>query len=309
MNPTAPSAAGPSRAPAGPVLLTAASHLAVWSGLYIAAGVYCFADLARLWPSTTPGRRAHLLAFAFCTAAAVYLLDRVKLADRWLDPADDAAHPHRFRFLARRSRAVRILSGLLLLVAAVLGFFISPLAPALVLAAATGVIAYAGRPRRARPRIKDVFLLKNFYVAAGITGFAALITILSQSADPLGSIRSHAAAIAASAAHLIVRVWADAALCDLDDEAADRAFGTATLATGLGRARAWNTAMSVRLLLALALITIIPGPRRSCIAWAIVTAVSSVALRLAQPSRVREWVDARFAAEALAVWAVVHIIP
>lgn len=309
MIPRHPEPPRPALGPAGPgrALLAAAAHLALWSGLYVAAAVFAFADLAGLWAAIPARQRLQLIAFALCTAAATYLLDRVKLRDRWLDPADESAHPARFRFLARRSRTVRLFILALLATAGLLGAAMSPFAPLLVLASAIGVTAYAGRPRRARPRIKDVLLVKNLFVAAGITGFAALITFLARDAGRPGELRAAAPAIVASAVHLLIRIWADAALCDLDDEAADRAHGTSTLATELGRARAWNTALTLRLMLSVALLTIMPGPRAACTAWALVTAASSIALRIARPAHLRDWVDARFPAEAVAAWALARL--
>jgi len=287
-------------------LLHAASHLAVWAGLYVVGSVVFFAQVSGIDGWVSPGARLRAAGFAFCTAAAVYLLDRVKLRDAWLDPADAEAHPERFGFLSRNARRVRALIVVLLAAAIGLGEGLSiwgGLAPAL---AAAGVLVYAGRPRGARPRPKDLVFVKNGYVAMGITGFAAVITVAAvtphSSVGALWEFTSaHRAALALAGALLAVRVAVDASLCDLDDEDSDRKHGTGTLPTHVGRRRAWNIAMIARLGVAAALagITALPAPER--FAWAAVTVASSFALRLAAPTRVRDWVDARFAIEAAVV--------
>lgn len=278
--------------------LAAASHLALWPGLYAAASVYCLAHLAGLWPDLDPLHQFAALAFTACVATATYLLDRVKLADRWLDPADRAAHPARFEFIARRSRTIRAAAFTLLALTALLAISARPWAALAIPAAVVGIFIYAGRPRTRRARVKDILLAKNLFVAAGLTGFGLIV--LAASARRPADLLDHPATLAASAIHLLIRIWADATLCDLDDEHADRAHGTVTLPTELGRHRAWNTAGAVRLALAAALLTIMPGPRGPRLAWGLVTIVSSISLRAAAPRAVRDWVDARFPLEALA---------
>jgi 4-hydroxybenzoate polyprenyltransferase len=180
--------------------------------------------------------------------------------------------------------------------------------------AAAGVIAYAGRPRTRRARPKDVLVLKNAVVAAGITGFATMVAIgAAASAPTLAAARdialAHALQIALACVHVAVRVFADAALCDLDDERSDRSHGTVTLPTQLGRTRAWNVAMALRIVAAIALVPIAALPLAPRLAWAVVTIITSLAMRLAAPGRVRDWVDARFFLEAAAITALLAIIP
>jgi hypothetical protein len=285
-----------------------ASHAAVWAGLYIAGAVVCLAQVAGLDAAVPAGMRVRAAVFAFCTAAAVYLLDRAKLRDAWLDPADAQAHPRRYAFVAGHSAWLRGLLAVLLAAAAWLGWGLVVWGAVVPLVAAVGVLVYAGRPRTSRPRPKDVVLLKNVYVAAGITGFAALVSVAA--AGPgvgLSGVwdiaAAHALPLAVSCVFVAVRVFADAVLCDLDDEEADRRFGTGTLPTHLGRVRAWNVALAVRLASAfgLLLMPMVPWPAR--VGWAAVTLVSSLGLRLAAPSTMRDWVDARFAVEAAVVAA------
>src|SRR4051794_14870771 len=90
---------------------SAASHLALWASLYVTGAVVCFGQVAGIgFAVALDQRHAVALAYAFSTAAAVYLLDRVKVRDRWLDPADREAHPNRHEFLARNAPKVRALA-------------------------------------------------------------------------------------------------------------------------------------------------------------------------------------------------------
>ncbi len=286
--------------------LSAVSHLALWAGVYVGAGVVYAAQVAGLW-TTWDRRHWIVLAYATLTSMGVYLLDRVKLRDAWLDPADRAAHPDRFTFLAERSKLVRTLAAALLIGAAALGWGISPLTGAATVLACVGVLAYAGLPRRGRARIKDVLLLKNAFVAAGITGFAQVLALAGTPGGPRewwDRCAAHAAAIALAAGTLMARVFADAALCDLDDERSDRDHGTVTLPTTLGRSRAWMLGLILRLFCAGVLLAVPLGPGPARWTWAAVTAVTSVAVWAWHPRRVRDIVDARFGVEAAVVSAV-----
>lgn len=294
-------------------LAASLSHLAVTPALYTLGAAACTEQLAGLHRLIT-GRTAALAAgVVLCTACSAYLLDRVKLTDRWLDPADQEAHPLRFGFIARYSGRLRAASLAMLLSAAWLALALAPWGPALPAIAAVGVVLYAPRPKGRRPRPKDMILLKNAYAAVGIAAFAAIVALAAS--DPgadlpelLGVARAHAAGLAVSAAFVAVRVVADAALCDLDDEHADRRFGTGTLPIRLGRDRAWALAMWTRIGSS-ALLALIPAvPFAARLAWAGVTIVSSLGLRIASPSRVRDWVDLRFAAEAAAVGLLLVLV-
>lgn len=288
------------------------SHAAVWAGLYVAGAVVCLAQVAGIDVLISPRARIIAGGFVFCTAMAVYILDRVKLRDAWLDPADAHAHPRRYAFVSGHSRGLRWFMVLLLAVAVYLGWMLEVWGAAVPVLAAIGVLVYAGKPRGARPRPKDIVLLKNLYVAAGITGFALLVSLAAvQPGADIAVLRNFAAAHATpllfSAALLAIRVLADAVLCDLDDEDADRRFGTGTLPIHLGRARAWNVAIALRLGAAAALVVIPVLPWWPRMAWASVTVISSITLRIAAPARVRDWVDARLALEALVVAIVLAV--
>ncbi len=294
-------------------VFAAAAYLALWPGLYVAAAVVCISTLAGI----TATLHEQFLAggFSLCTAMAVYLLDRVKLKDAWLDPADAQAHPHRFHFLARRASWVRGWILVLLAAACSLGLAIAWWAAVLPPAACLGVLLYAARPRAVRPRLKDVFLLKSLYVAAGITGFAACTALAAATPgeSPPHILRAalvRGVPLVLGSIHLFIRVFADAVLCDIDDEPADRHHGTRTLPVSLGIRRAWDLVLAIRLMqagmLALAaMLARLSGTPRSislaCGWWSAITLLSTLALRTARPTRLRDWVDARFALEAACV--------
>ena len=174
--------------------------------------------------------------------------------------------------------------------------------------ACAGVLVYTAIPRGRIPRPKDVLVLKNAYVAGGIATFSVVATFAAGAG--LGQTASATTALFV-AVYLGIRVFADAALCDLDDEHADRVHGTRTLPTRLGRQAAWNLALGLRAGSVVALALLPVGPALARAAWAVVTVGSSASLRMASPARVRDWVDLRFAADAIAatllqvVWRVV----
>lgn len=294
------------RSGAASSLLAAASHIAILPGLYVVGAVTCLAQIAGLHARVSNHAARIALAFAFTTAMAVYLLDRVKLRNRWLDPADAHAHPRRFAFLKRNAYPLRALIVVLLITAALLGaglFVEAALAP---LIAAAGVLLYAGRPRATRARPKDLLLIKNAFVALGICGFATMLVVAaSNPGAPLRDIAQSASAnalpLTLAAALLLLRVFADAVLCDLDDAAADRQFGTETIPGALGLTRARNFAIALRLLVAAALAAIPILPLWPRLAWAAVTGISTITLRATAPRRVRDWVDGSLALEAAVV--------
>lgn len=284
-------------------ITAALSHAAVIAAIYVGTSVVCFAQLSGM-ARAGDARTIEAALFTTLTAMAVYLLDRVKVRDAWLDPADNLAQPDRQRFLAgtpARARVTRLAAVVLACAAAFIGTRVTALAPEFVLLAVAGGVVYAGRPRsRLGSRVKDRLIVKNAFVALGIAGFAGLVVKPLRTLPDLESLVTSGAWLFAGA-QVAVRVFADASLCDLDDERADRVHHTATLATHLGRYPAWAVAMTVRLIAAAALILVPLGPQSARWGWAIVTVVSTFALRAWNPRRLRDAVDLRFAAEAAAV--------
>lgn len=293
--------------------LSTASYLAAWPALYMLGAVACCAQVAGIHGAITSSAAIRAAAFTACTTIAVYLLDRVKLRQCWLDPADAAAHPMRFAFVARHGTPLRLIVLTLLIAGTWLGSELFAWGAAIPVLAAIGVFLYAGRPRSVRSRPKDVLLVKNAYVAVGIAGFSVVVAVAAMrpgaTLAEMGQTASeYALPLALSALLLAIRVLADAILCDLDDEDADRRFGTDTLPNQVGRARAWNIAIAIRLFLAGVLLVTPVLPFWPRVAWAAVTAVTSAALRLASPVRVRDLVDVRLAVEAAVVAGVLLLI-
>lgn len=190
---------------------------------------------------------ASAVAVVFLVASAVYALDRVKLTDARLDPADRDADPERFSFTARHSRSIRAAVVVAFLAAAAVSAGLSVVLPPAVLLGAAAIVIYAGRPADPdRPRPKDLPLLKNLFIAAGLVGFVSVIALLdARRPDPLDPwaaidlwlrfVFSPGPFAVTVAAGLLV--GCDAALCDISDEAADRRWGTRTLPVLIGARR------------------------------------------------------------------------
>jgi 4-hydroxybenzoate polyprenyltransferase len=295
-------------------MIRSLAHLAFFAAVYVAAAVVCAAQLTGAHGSLTPG----VLLYAWSTALLAYLLDRVKLRDAWLDPADRQAHPDRFAFLYAHRRAARLLMAGAGAVSLASGWLLHPIAAAGTGATIAGVLIYAGRPHAlgGRPRVKDRFVVKNLFVGAGIAGFVVLIVWLAAAgraganeAASFSDVFSRPPLLLALAfAYLTLRVYADAVLCDIDDEDSDRAHGTRTLPTRVGGDRAWNIAMGLRLALAASLLLWPVGPFAARAAWAIASAAGTIALRWWRPAKIRDLVDARFGVEAACVWVILTLL-
>lgn len=291
-------------------MLSVLGHLGVWAGLYALAAFICIFQLAGL-PHSGPLPPWEAMVCVLLTATAVYSVDRVKLLSAWLDPADSAAQPERYRFLIRRAGGVRLFALSLLVAAALVGFRMHPVAPLLVFVAAASTVAYAPTPRGTVARVKDRLWLKNAYVAIGMAGFSAFIAVLASHAGTPVEVLKAAwdARIALGLAFLAVaiRVFLDAALCDIDDEPTDREFFTETFATRLGSPRVWNWAGIGRLVVAFGLLFATPLPIRPRVAWSMAMVMGMFALRWRHPTRIRDTVDFRFFPEAVFVTLVLML--
>ncbi|HEX6369253.1 MAG TPA: UbiA family prenyltransferase [Longimicrobium sp.] len=164
---------------------------------------------------------------------AVYSLDRAEDAD-----ADALTHPERARFSRRNARRMRAASlaayALALALAATRGGW----AMAVALIPLAALLLYSFRivpPGVARrvgfARIKEIFVLKNVWVAATLAGTATLLPITAAGAAPRWP------AAAAMGGFLFGRWWINTLVFDLRDEAGDRANGLRTVPVVLGRAR------------------------------------------------------------------------
>jgi 4-hydroxybenzoate polyprenyltransferase len=171
-----------------------------------------------------------IVALAFY---AVYSLDRAGDAD-----ADGLTHPERARFSRRNARRMRTASlaayALALALAATRGGWamavaLIPLGALLLYSFRIVPPKIAGRVGFAR--IKEVFVLKNVWVAVTLAATATLLPIAASGAAPRWQ------AAAAMGGFLFGRWWINTLVFDLRDEAGDRANGLRTVPVVLGRAR------------------------------------------------------------------------
>lgn len=298
-------------------LLEALGHLGVWAGAYSTAALIWFLQMSGLQSAPV----ASLVCSVFLTATAAYALDRVKLRSTWIDPADVQSQPARYAFLTRHATAVRVGAGVCIVLAAFLGLETSRWAPLAVVMGAAGVVAYAPKPRATRPRPKDVPWLKNAYVAFGIAGFVGVAGLAAHARFVVGPSRVTAGvsitdlvhgliqpAAAFSLAILVFRVVVDAALCDLDDADTDAKFGTRTFATLLGSRRLWVYTGLARCVIIGLTFAAVPCPWHRRLVWGVATIIGTIAIRARRPSRVRDAIDVRFAAEAVMTTTAIRLL-
>ncbi len=289
-------------------IFTTLGHLAVWNALYAAALLLAAGQLLNL---------AHeLLALtgAFFLALGVFLLDRVKPRDADLDPADEAANPARYAFHRAHAKTLRAFIAICVMTgAACMLLAHRPIAAALALLAPIGVLVYGTLRPPGGVRVKDRPVRKNLSVALALACFALMIALapsLHVSPSPLPAL---APAVACFSVWIVLVVFADAALCDLDDAPSDAAFGTRTLANTLHPRRLWFIALVLQVAAApfafwaAALSgSNLPG---AVACWAIAPPLTTLAMCAIKPKRVRDIVDARFALVALIALALEFLSP
>lgn len=249
---------------------------------------------------------------------SVYLLDRVKLADAWLDPADRAAHPDRFAFLGVRSKLVRLFALVLGLIAMVIAATVHPIAISFVPLAGLGVLLYAGLPRaalhpaktgqapRRSRRVKDVLLVKNIAVAACITGFVGLLVLLDSTPPGQATMMVTIAerdgiGLLSGVLFVFGIVLADAVMCDIDDADADREHGTATIPGRFGTKTAWLVAGGLHVLACLVVLLVANNGASTHARqiWASLVLASFVLVAVWRPKKLRDLIDARLAVLAI----------
>ncbi len=294
-------------------LLDRLGHLGAWAGLYVTAAYVCFWQLSAAGPANSWPNPAALIS-VMLAATGVYAIDRVKIADRFLDPADFAAHPARYAFLRKHTLAVRGMAMVAVAMAMGVGAFASPLLPWLIALSVLGVIVYAPGPRGRLPRPKDLLLLKNVFVACGVVSLAVVATAMI---GPISRapheafwevVRARLAPIADAAALLLLRVIVDAVVCDIDDVDADAAYGTHTLATAIGPGRTLAVAIAARFVVAGLILAVARAPSAVRVAWAVVSVAGAASLAIGPRGRpLKTRIDVGFVAEAVVVSAVVAL--
>jgi 4-hydroxybenzoate polyprenyltransferase len=185
---------------------------------------------------------------------------------------------------------VALLSGIgALVLAASLHWFALPAC----LAGYVGVLLYAGGGSRHaphRPRIKDRLLVKNVYVAAGITGLCALLVAAG----------SHVRwrELGLGAAVLLLIVLGDSVLCDIPDAESDARFGTHTVPNVFGAAAAWVIALVCHLGSVAIVVTRlgIADTSWSGLVLPAAIAATTAMLMAIRPTHLRDIVDARLGA-------------
>lgn len=265
-------------------------HAAVWAALYSAACTLMVAQLAL--GERDPGEGPVL--FAALTGLGVYLLDRAKLSDAGLDPADAEAQPDRHAFIRRWARVLRLSALGCLVAATVLGAWMRwVLAPAPWIGA-VAVLFYGGGLAWPRGRLKRWLIVKNLVVAAGLAGFAGVAVELDRFllADPRR--------IGLALVTVVLVVFADAVLCDLADAEADRGAGTRTIPTVFGGKTTWGVAMALEA----GAVALAPLVGHKAWDWSVPILATTPALMLVPTRAVRDLVDMRLTLVAVFAWVL-----
>ncbi len=292
-------------------LLETLGQLAVLPAIYVAAATALLAVLA----DATIAPAA--IAYSALVAWPVYLLDRVKWHDAWLDPADTAAHPRRQALLAPRRVAIRAMSVAMLAAASLLAWRfaasarpgLSALAISMPILAAIGAWIYAGRPRRRLPRPKDVLPLKSPAVGVAIAAFAAVATLAFEARNAANTSMFEIFApptLVLAAAAIAVRVAGDAIWCDLDDAESDRAHRTASVPAVLGASAGWW--LGCGLALTGSALALAARPDAVGVTAATAASIGTIALWLQRPRPVRDRAELRLPIEAAIVLVVQALI-
>lgn len=268
-------------------------HLAFWPMLYSVGVLVLTLELLDADPIDW---RAYLFV-AIC-AHSCYLLDRIKVSDARLDPADTEAQPDRYRFLTTHAKALRRVVVFELFIATAIAAISSLPLIAVPLIGAICVHLYAGRPAAPEhPRIKDLPAFKGILIAASHIALAgATLASFSGSIHPL--VESDAVVSLLSVATI---VFADAILCDLDDLRADRAFATKSVPVIIGQRSAWILAFAAHLGAGIGLI-IVQSASAGVLVFVGCLLVSDLVFLFFE--RQRDWVDARLLVLTLLLTAI-----
>lgn len=256
-------------------------YLAVWPALYLWAAASLFTDLTG---RTRPDALASI--FLMSLAVSVYLVDRVKLGDRFLDPADADTHPARHAWLWKHRVMTRALAGGCAVVAMVTGFLLHPVLAGAPVVGQIAVFAYSGLPAGTRShfaRLKDIPFIKNLAGSLGVTTIAVL------AARHIGTPET-AIADLAPVGVVVLLVFADCMLCDVGDAPGDGPHGTRTIPVLFGT-RAGRLMASVLAVAAGGLMWWLePGMGSR---WAVAIGLSQVVLAVLPGTLIRNGTDLR----------------
>jgi hypothetical protein len=263
-------------------LIRSLGHLALWPTLYT-IGVLVLTDwfYARSIPPWTA------ICFVSLCAHGCYLLDRIKISDARLDPADKLAQPHRYAFVSRHAKLLRLIA-LTDLILAMGAAMLLTMWLIWIPAVAMGCVhLYAGRvPDAAHPRLKDYPVIKAFFIAGGHMALALAASIVSHGLD----LQHYALALWITLLGVGAIVFSDAVLCDLDDLYTDQQYGTKSIPVLFGEHSAWQIVI-VSHAAGCALLGVMLGWSVAIGLLAAGLLVSDTLLRLMQ--RQRDFVDAR----------------
>lgn len=283
-------------------LAAQAGHLAVWLGLYFTA--------AYIAAALTLGRNVSISAIFACFYAGVglYLLDRVKVRNAWLDPADRLAQPGRYDFLLAHRGLVRIAAWVVLALGTLAAAATNPRNLALPPIGITGVILYSTLHTNGT-RLKDLLVVKNLLPGLAIAGLAVIFAWQSPT-TPLPHALTPGPGgwpVLGVLVGLVLLVTADTMLCDLDDMAIDAAHSTRTVPTVLGQAPTWIIALVLHALAGGLLIASgLAAEIMTIAAWiAGGNLVATVALFVLRPDRLRDLVDLKLPMVVGLVWVLV----
>lgn len=193
-------------------------YMSFWSSCYVAACTLLAGALLETGPLLVPACAAFLIALQ------VYTMHRLRQA-----MSHSAASTARSRFIIQHRRimvATTVVSGV---AAAIVAWFVHPLAEILVFGAPVGTIVYAiGRRGK---QVRDVMILKNAMVGGSISVLSIGLVLLGSNDMPAWG------SVLVVGVFLVGVVLVDAMLCDIDDMASDASTSTCTVPrlAGIGR--------------------------------------------------------------------------
>ena len=262
-------------------------HLAIWVGCYAAAvvamGGLLLHGIMPVWASL----------IAMSTAIGTYLIDRVRPLAGQVDPSDAVAHPQRARLLMSNPTGIRILAVVFLAAAMSLSLVFVPMASLVVAGAPIGVLLYGHRRRGMR--LKDRLFIKNAIVALSMV--AMLVLLVGPGDQPV--------LLMLAGLSILLHVFADAMLCDIDDVQADAQFGTRTIPNVLGIRVTWAIAMAMNL--GSAALLLIAGamellPLHTAVILGLLPMMATMILYSWSPPRIKDLVDLKLPLAVALSW-------